>query len=68
MTVKTYDPRCWDLAETFLHDTPHLWNYARTDALAKLIQQTVEDFIADEQRNYEPPDPPGFEGGFAENH
>lgn len=68
MTAKTYDVKCYDLADEFLSDTPHLHTEKRTDELAKLIQQAIEDFIADEQRNYEPPDPPGWEGGFADNH
>jgi hypothetical protein len=68
MAVKTYDPACADLAEHFLQDDPQLWGPARVKALALKIQQAVEDFIADERRNYEPPDPPGFEAGFAENH
>lgn len=68
MTVKTYDTACHDLAETFLQDVPNLWTKDRVRRLALEIQQTVEDFIVDEQRNYEPPDPPGFEGGFADNH
>ena len=59
---------CADLADCFLQDEPHLWNDRRTEELARLIQQTIEDFIAQEKSNYEPPDPPGFEGGFAPNH
>lgn len=66
--AKTYDTKCFDLADAFLEDVPHLRTPRRTDELAALIQQAVEDFIASEQRNYEPPDPPGFEGGFAANH
>lgn len=68
MAVKTYDPKCEDLADHFLHDVPHLWNDRRQQELALAIQQAVEDYIEGEQRNYEPPDPPGFEGGFADNH
>lgn len=68
MTVKTYDSKCADLADHFLSDTPHLWNDRRVEELALLIQRTVEDYISGEEGNYEPPDPPGFEGGFAENH
>lgn len=68
MTVKTYDTKSYDLAESFLSDTPHLWTKDRVHRLALEIQTTIEDFIADEDRNYEPPDPPGFEAGFAENH
>jgi hypothetical protein len=68
MPTKTYDPACFDLAETFLQDVPNLWTKDRAHRLAIEIQEAVEIFIADEQRNYEPPDPPGFEGGFADNH
>ncbi len=67
----TYDPRCYDLACVFLEDgTPpsSIATEARKDELAQLIQATIEDYIAHEQSNYEPPDPPGFEGGFASNH
>lgn len=65
---RTYDSRCYDLAETFLEDTPHLNTESRRDELATMIQQQIESFIEYEQSNYEPPDPPGFEGGFADNH
>ena len=68
MTAKTYDSKSYDLAEIFLEDEPHLNTEGRRDELAKLIQTTIEDFIKHEQSNYEPPDPPGFEGGFADNH
>jgi hypothetical protein len=54
MTVKTYDTACADLAETFLQDVPNLWTKDRVHRLALEIQQTVEDFVADEQRNYTP--------------
>lgn len=64
----TYDSKCHDLASAFLEDEPALFTDRRCNELAALIQQTIEDFIADERRNYEPPDPPGWEAGFAENH
>lgn len=64
----TYDSKCHDLATDFLSDTPHLDTTDRVHELATLIQKTIEDFIADAERNYEPPDPPGFEAGFADNH
>lgn len=54
MTVKTYDQSSADLAEHFLQDVPSLWTKDRVHRLALEIQQTVEDFIADEQRNYTP--------------
>lgn len=68
MTVKTYDSKSADLAEHFLQDEPHLWNDRRVEELARVIQQAVEDYIECENDNYEPPDPPGFEAGFADNH
>ncbi len=68
MTVKTYDSKCADLADHFLQDETHLWTDRRVEELALAIQQTIEDYITHENSNYEPPDPPGFEGGFAENH
>ncbi len=68
MTKILYDIKCLDLAEAFLEDHSHLNTAANADELAGLIQKTIEDFIQYEQDNYEPPDPPGFEGGFADNH
>lgn len=68
MTVKSYDPKSYDLASAFLEDEPVLFTHKRCHELALLIQAAIEDFIADERRNYEPPDQPGFEGGFAGNH
>lgn len=63
-----FDSKCFDLAEAFLQDTPHIWTESRVSKLAQEIQDTIESFIRDEQDNYEPPDPPGFEAGFADNH
>jgi len=63
-----YDNRCYDLAETFLEDEPHLNNESRRAELAQCIQDAIENFIRFEEANYEPPDPPGFEAGFADNH
>lgn len=68
MTTKTYDTKCADLADHFLQDVPHLWNDRRTEELALEIQNVIEMYIAHENDNYEPPDPPGWEGGFAANH
>ena len=68
MGKMTYDIKCYELAEHFLDDEPHLATTKRTCELAELIQQTIEGWIAYEKNNYEPPDPPGWEGGFAENH
>ena len=66
--MMSYDQKCFDLAEAFLSDEPHLATAKRTNELAQIIQSAIEDFITYEQANYEPPDPPGFEAGFAENH
>lgn len=65
---KGCDSRCYDLAVVFLGDEPHLDTQDRLAQLAALIQQTIEDFIDCARDNYEPPDPPGFEAGFADNH
>ena len=66
--TKNYDTKCYDLAEAFLEDEPHLATTKRTCELAELIQKTIEDFITHEKSNYEPPDPPGWQGGFTSNH
>jgi hypothetical protein len=68
MSTKTYDSRCYDLAETLLQDEPYLNTERRRDMLANAIQSAIENFIERERDNYEPPDPPGWEGSFAENH
>lgn len=65
----TYDEKCYELALLFLADEPHLNTDARADKLACEIQQCIEDFIATERDNYEPPDDPvAWSGGFAANH
>lgn len=45
----SYDPRCYDLAAMFLEDEPRLFNEKHNDALAQLIQSTIEDYIAYER-------------------
>jgi hypothetical protein len=64
----SYDPRCYDLASVFLEDEPLLFSDARCKELAQLIQDRIESFIEYERAHAEPPDPPGWEGGFAPNH
>lgn len=44
-TVKSYDSRCYELAEIFLSDEPGLNNDAAKRALALEIQQCIEDEI-----------------------
>lgn len=68
MTTKTYDAKCFDLAESFLEDEPHFNTEAKRHALALRIQEAIEDFMDAARDNYEPSDPPGFEAGFAANH
>lgn len=68
MTVKTYDPASADLADHFLQDEPNLNTKEGRRDLACTIQQAVEAWFEEQRRNYQPPDPPGWEGGFAENH
>lgn len=64
----TADSKCYDLSEHFLQDEPNLWTTKRVAELGEAIQACVEDYIRLEKTNYEPPDPPGWEGGFADNH
>lgn len=49
MTVKTYDPASYDLAEHFLQDEPcrndPVLYKQHCDDLAKTIQQAVEDWF-----------------------
>jgi hypothetical protein len=67
--TKTYDSKCWDLAEVFLSDEPHLSTTDRIEALAVIIQEAIEDFITTEQSNYEPRETgDAWAGGFADNH
>jgi hypothetical protein len=40
----------------------------RIEELAQLIQTTIESWIACENANYEPRNPPGFGVGFVEDH
>ena len=64
----TFDTKCYDLASVFLEDEPHLFTDKRCRELAQEIQRTIESYIESEKANYEPPDQPGFEAGFADNH
>jgi hypothetical protein len=45
--TRTYDPRCYDLAELFLEDEKHLGGERNCELLALEIQRTIEDFIAE---------------------
>ena len=60
----SYDEKCAILADEFLSDEPlAAFNTDdRRDRLARVIQETITDFIATERDNYEPPD------DLAENH
>ncbi len=62
--------RFWytELSEVVLEHVPHLDNDRRRAELAKIIERVVEAYIVAENDNYEPPDPPGFEAGFCDNH
>lgn len=64
-----YDTKCYELADSFLSDEPHLATTDRTEELAALIQTTIEDFIEHEKRNYDGAEPhPAEEAGWAANH
>ena len=39
-----------------------------SDFDAQEIQTAIESWVNEARKNAEPPDPPGFEGGFAKNH
>jgi hypothetical protein len=45
MTAKTYDPKCYDLAETFLSDSPEINNEQNRCDLAAHIQTEIESWI-----------------------
>jgi len=49
--TKTFDPRCYDLAELFLEDEHMLGTEDNINELAADIQRCIEDFIA--QKNAE---------------
>jgi len=69
MTAKTYDSKCWDLADEFLSGHPHLHTDKHTGSLAGYIQCAIEDYIEDANNNYEPPETgDAWTGGFADNH
>ena len=44
------------------------WGAWMQDILDDIVNQEYARAIAKARGDYEPPDPPGFEGGFAENH
>jgi len=62
-----YDVKCFELAQIFLEDEQVLQHPRHAALLAQHIQSVIEDWIeqARERDNYEPSDPPGFEGGSA---
>lgn len=50
--TKGYDPRCLELAQTFLEDEPLLQGEQsadRADRLAQAIQDCIEEWIAEEK-------------------
>ena len=51
-----YDSKCYDLAEAFLEDSPHLNTEVNRKTLAQEIQSAIESEIMDMERNYEPSD------------
>jgi len=51
-----YDEKCYELAELFLKDHPHLDNETNKDELAQVIQTAIEDFL-DEIENPEADEP-----------
>ncbi len=56
MAVKTYDKQCLALAKSFLSDTqaahfPERQKFSLEDALAKDIQETIENFLEEQKLN-----------------
>jgi hypothetical protein len=51
--AKTYDPKCYELAEMFLSDCPKLNNEECKQILAKEIQKCIEDEIIHLEIAYE---------------
>jgi hypothetical protein len=45
----TFDPKCLDLAQSFLSDVPELDAEKLAPVLAQHIQETIEEFIEGEQ-------------------
>ena len=66
--TKIYDSLCRDFAEAILEEESYLNTEERRSTLTLFIRSAIADFIECERDNYEPPDPPGWEGGFADNH
>ena len=53
----SFDPKCYEIAECFLEDTPRLYNDKVRAKLAQTIQDVIEDFISDDD-NFPQPLPP----------
>lgn len=71
--AKTYDPRTFHVdhdGESFFigddYDDEFMptARFSTREQAEAALDAMVEDFL----KNYEPPDPPGWEGGFGENH
>ena len=45
--MRTFDSKCYELAEAFLDDSPDLDTEANRRALAAEIQDVIEGFVAD---------------------
>lgn len=49
----SYDPKCYDLAEMFLEDSPKLDNERNVHRLAQVIQDAIESEIESMGWDYE---------------
>ena len=45
--AQTHDPKCHELAEHFLQDTPHIHDRWLVNNMANAIQQAIEDWFSD---------------------
>jgi hypothetical protein len=49
----SYDQKCYDLAYEFLRYNPDIHDHGHVSELAQLIQTTIEDHIASEQKAWD---------------
>jgi len=48
----SYDSKCYELAEHFLQDSPHINTEATRHRFAQYIQTGVEDWLSTEESDY----------------
>jgi hypothetical protein len=48
-TKKSFDAKCYELAEYFMREPPSKWRDEDRNELAELIQSTIEDFLHEDE-------------------